>query len=161
MSVIAADELDDLGAPREGTGETNGRHGGFGSRVDQPDDVERRHHLADALGDVDLGLRRCTKAGAARRRLLDGLDDARVRVAEEQRAPGADVVDVAVAVDVADARAGAILHEHRVAADGAKGTHRRVHATRHDAHGALHELVTAWSSMRMDGVSFCHDSTGI
>ena len=46
------------------------------------------------------------------------------RVAEDQRPPGADVVDVLVAVDVPDAAALAAGHERRLAADGAEGADR-------------------------------------
>jgi hypothetical protein len=42
------------------------------------------------------------EAGAAIRRRLHRRDDLGMRVAENRRAPGADVIDVAVAVDVLD-----------------------------------------------------------
>ena len=59
-------------------------------------------------------------------------DDARMRVAEDQRAPREDVVDVAVAVDVDEVRALAALDEERRAADRAERAHRRADAAREE-----------------------------
>ena len=58
----------------------------------------------------------------------DGLDDRGMGVAEDHRAPGADVVDVAVAVDVPNVGAGAADEEGGLAADGAEGADRGIHA---------------------------------
>jgi len=72
------------------------------------DDLGRELHLPPGGGAV---------AGALRRGSRDGLDDRRMRVAEDQRTPGADPVDVVVAVDVGDREAGGALDEDRVAPD--------------------------------------------
>ena len=58
------------------------------------------------------------KLAAAPQRLLDGLDDARMGVAEDERPPGADVIEVAVAVEVEEVRPFAAGDEERLAADG-------------------------------------------
>ena len=47
---------------------------------------------------------------------------------QQQRPPGAHVIDVGIAVDVEDARAFAALDEPRRAAHAAKRAHRRIHA---------------------------------
>ena len=60
-------------------------------------------------------------------------------VAEDHRPPGADVVDVALAVGVAEVRALGARDEARRAADGAEGAHRRVDAAGDDALGALEQ----------------------
>ncbi len=62
------------------------------------------------------------------------------RVAVDQRAPGADVVDVGVAVDVGDLRARRVVDEDRLAADRAHRADGRVDAAREDADGAAVEL---------------------
>ena len=58
----------------------------------------------------------------------DGLDDCRVSVAEDGRAPGTDEVHVAVAVRVQDVGAVAALQDQRLAANRAEGTHGAVDA---------------------------------
>ena len=55
-------------------------------------------------------------------------EDVGVGVAEDERAPRADVVDVAVAVHVDELGAQSALDEDRVAPDGAHRPHRRVDA---------------------------------
>jgi hypothetical protein len=55
---------------------------------------------------------------------LDGFDDGREGVAEDHGAPGAEVVDVAVAVGVVEVGALGALDEGRRAADGAEGRGR-------------------------------------
>jgi hypothetical protein len=49
-------------------------------------------------------------------------------VAEDERPPGTDIVDVAIAVGVPDVRAQAANQERRVAADRAEGANGRVDA---------------------------------
>ena len=71
---------------------------------------------------------RNAEAGAVFGGGLDGGNDFRMRVAENGRSPGADVVDVFVAIHVPDARALGFVDEERLAADGAEGADGRVHA---------------------------------
>ena len=85
-----------------------------------------RHPRGDLLGELDLGLGRGAVARPARGRRGDRGDDLRVGVAEDQRAPGADPVDVAVAVDVDQLAALAALDEDRLPADLPHRPHRRV-----------------------------------
>ena len=65
--------------------------------------------------------------------LGDGPHNARRRVPEDQRPPGQDVVNVAVAVHIEDVRPLAPLHEQRVAADALERPHRRVDPAGDDA----------------------------
>ena len=60
--------------------------------------------------------------------LLDGLDDGRKGVAEDHRAPGAEEVEVAIAVFVEEVGALGVGDEGWVAAYGAEGTDGRVDA---------------------------------
>ena len=64
------------------------------------------------------------EAGAVARGLDDGLDDFGGGVAEDERSPGADVVDVAVAVGVPNVCAQAADQKGRIAADRTKGADR-------------------------------------
>ncbi len=59
---------------------------------------------------------------------FDGGNDFRMRVAENGRPPGADVINQFIAVHVPDVRAFGPVDEERLAADGAKRAHGRVHA---------------------------------
>jgi len=52
------------------------------------------------------------------------VEHVRVAVAEDHRAPGADVVDIALVILVDDVGALGVLEEQRCAADAAEGAHR-------------------------------------
>ena len=62
-------------------------------------------------------------------------------MAEDQRPPGADQVDVAAPVGVEQVRALAPHHEPGRAADGAERAHGRVDPARHDRAGAVKEVL--------------------
>ncbi len=62
-------------------------------------------------------------------------------MAEDQRPPGADVVDVLVAIGIEDVGAFAALDEGRSAADAAIGAHGRVYAAGDGKLGAFEELL--------------------
>ena len=66
----------------------------------------------------------------SRRGALHRLDDRRIGVAEDRRAPRLHVVDVAVALGVDELRALGPVHEERRAADRVERPHRRAHARR-------------------------------
>ena len=67
----------------------------------------------------------------------------RVAVAEDERTPGADVVDVFVAVGIEDVGAFAAHDEGRGAADAALGADRGVDAAGDGEAGAFEELLRA------------------
>jgi hypothetical protein len=56
------------------------------------------------------------EAGADGERAFERLENRRVAMAQQQRAPGADVIDVLVAIDVEDVGPLAARDEHRLAA---------------------------------------------
>ena len=143
VAVVGAGELDERLAAGGRAGEPDRAHRRLGARGRHAQHVDARHALADELGELDLAGRRRAVARAERGGRGDGLDHRRVGVAEDQRAPGADVVDVDVAVDVEDLRALGALDEDRVAADRAHRAHGRVHAARQDAERAPVELRRA------------------
>ena len=139
VAVIAALEFDDEFAAGGGAGQADGRHGGLGAGADEAHLFDGGIAGHDALGEIGLGGRGCAEAGRVARRALDGFDHGRKGVAQNHRAPGAEVVDVAVAVGVVEIRALGALDEGRRAAHGAKGAHRRVDAAGKVALGALLE----------------------
>ena len=134
VAVVAAVELDDLASrPVNAAREPQRAHRRLGARARRSAPsrstaarraISSASSTSSAVGAPKLVPRR--SAASTRR------DDLRVRVAEDQRAPRADVVDVAVAVDVEEVRALAAVDEERRAADGAERAHGRVHAAREE-----------------------------
>ena len=95
MAVVAAVELEDAVASREPAGEPDGAHRRLGAGGDEPHQLHGRDRVHDLLGELDLALRRRAVASCRRPRRLDGLDRLRVGVAEDERPPGHDPVEVA------------------------------------------------------------------
>ena len=102
MAVITAFELDDLVAPGETAGKPHARHRGFGAAVHHPHLFNRRHPAADQFRHLHFEWIGNAEADAARRRFADRVDHDRRRMTENRRAPGADVIDVFVPIDVPD-----------------------------------------------------------
>src|SRR5204862_342169 len=109
------------------------------------------HELEDLFGQLDLALGGRAEREAVERGLLHRLQHGGVAVAEDHRAPGADVVDVALALGVDDGRALGAGDEARRAADGAEGAHRGVDAARYDLLGALEKTLVAHDDPSSDG----------
>ena len=75
----------------------------------------------DPLGQLDLAVVCRAEAEPVGRRLLDGRHDLRGRVAEDERPPRADEVDVLLAFGVGEVGALTPDEEGRGAADGTEG----------------------------------------
>ena len=143
MAVVAAFELDDLGASGGAARQADGRHGGLGAGADQAHLFQRRQAGDQRFGQLDLGL-----GGGAERQAVDGgvlhrAHDLGMRMAQDGRAPGAHVVDVLLVLGVPDVGALRALDEARRAAHGAEGAHGRVDAAGNAAAGAFEELGVA------------------
>ncbi len=102
VAVVAAIEFDEHVATRCGPGQAQCGHGGFGAGGDEADQIDTWKRLLDQVSEFDFGLGGCAEAGAAGRGILNGGDDAGVGVAGDQRAPGGEVVDITIAIDVPD-----------------------------------------------------------
>ena len=139
VAVVAALEFDDEFAAGGGAGQADGGHGGLSAGADEAHFFDGGIAGRDALGEIGLGGRGGAEAGGVARGALDGFDHRRKCVAQNHRAPGAEVVDVAIAVGVVKVRALGALDEGRRAAHGAKGADRRVDAAGKEALGALLE----------------------
>ncbi len=102
VAVVAAFELHDEVAPGEAAGHANGRHGGFGAGVHQPHHLDGGDGVADRFRQLNFLLRGRAEAGADLERAFERRQDFGMPVAQQQRSPGADVIDVLVAIHVED-----------------------------------------------------------
>ena len=129
VAVVGAGELEELLAAGGGAGEPDRAHRRLGAGGGHPQHVDRRHARArPASASSTSPAVGAPNVVPLRGRLGDRREHRRVRVAVDQRAPRADVVDVDVAVDVGELGAGGALDEDRVAPDRAHRAHGRVHA---------------------------------
>src|SRR5262249_1100361 len=124
-------------------GQANGTHRRLGAAADQTYHLNGRHGVDNQLGHLRLSLGRRAETCPLAHRLLDRADHARVNVAENQRPPGADVIEALVAIDVVEKGAFAARDEGRLAADGAKSAGRTVDAARDDATSLLERFLAA------------------
>jgi hypothetical protein len=137
MAVVAALELEDVVALREAPRHPQGAHAGFGAAGHQAELLERRDRGRQELGHFDFGDRGGSVRGALPGRFDHGLQDFRRGVTQDHRAPGAHVINVVLAVDVADAGTLRRRHEEGGAADRPEGADGGIHAAGNDGLGAL------------------------
>src|SRR4051812_26480706 len=100
MAVITTFELDDLVPPGESTGETQTRHGRLRAAVHHSYLFDGWNPAADQLRHFDFKRIRDPEADAALGGGANRVDDHCGRMTQDRRAPGADVIDVFVAVDI-------------------------------------------------------------
>ena len=143
VAVVAALEFDDEVAAGESSREADGGHAGFGAGGDEAELFDGGKATCDELSEVGFGGDGGSEAGAFGGGLLDGLDDGREGVAEDHGAPGAEEVEVAVAVFVEEVCAFGVGEEWRVAAYGAEGADGRVDSAGEEFFGALLQVAGA------------------
>jgi len=135
--VITTFKLDDAITLGESAGQADGRHGGFRSGADEAHHLHARHGFDDEFGELGFAGSGSAETGAVARGALDRCDDFWMRVPEDERSPGADVVDVLVAVGVPHAGARTSNNDGRIAADRFEGARGRIDSTGDHALGAL------------------------
>ena len=141
MAMVAPGEFYDFVSPRVGAGNPDGAHGGLRAGVHQPKQLHGGHGRVDKPGQLHLALSRSTEGRTAGRPLLHRHHHSRMGVAQDERSPGADVVDVFVAVHVPDAGALATPDEGRLATHGAEGADGAVHPAGDEGLGLGEERV--------------------
>jgi hypothetical protein len=104
-AVVVAGELHHQRAPGGGAGRAQRAVHPFRPRQAEPQPLERRHRVAQLLGERDLRLALGARLLQPRGGLGDRGDHLRVPVTEDDRAHAADEVDELVAVDVVQAGA--------------------------------------------------------
>ena len=136
MAVVTALELDEFIAARVAARNADGAHRGLRTGVDHT------HHLGGGVGGGNLfrhlNFELCRQAVA--QTAINGLERAVLqklgRVAEEHRSPGADKINVFIAVLVPNAVPLRPRGKDRRHADGAERADRRIDAARHQSAGA-------------------------
>src|SRR5699024_10614062 len=127
VAVVAALKLDELVPAGGATGQTQGGHHRLGAGVHHAYQLQPGHHVHHQLGHFHLPGAGCAEAEAVCHRFLHRLTDDGVVVAQNHGAPGADVVNVAVALHIINAAALCPLDEPGGETHGAVGPHRAVH----------------------------------
>ena len=129
VAVIATGEFHDHIPPCKTSGQSNGRHGGLCAGVDHTHPFHAGDSADDAFSELNFYLSWCAEAQCLLRLFGNGFDGGPEVMAQNHRAPRADVVNVAVAVDIAEISTLGAGKEDRITADAFKGSHRRIDAT--------------------------------
>ncbi len=137
MSVIAAFELHNELALGESAGEPDSRHRRFGSGADEADLLDCWKGLNHQSGEICFCRSGGPKAGAVARSLDDGLQDLGLGVAEDQRSPRANVVDVLVAISIPHVRAHPAHQKRRGAANGPESADRGIDSAGNELLGSF------------------------
>src|ERR1051325_4079665 len=116
MTVVTTLELDDLLPLREAARQADGRHRRFGAGVAHPDLLDTGNGLANEPGHRHFQRVRNAEAGPVLGGLLHRLNNPRMRVTQDGRSPGANVIDPFVSIDIPDPRAPGSIDEKRLAA---------------------------------------------
>ena len=129
VPVVAARELEQQRAPGVRAREADGRHHRFRAAHHEAHAIRRREGLQHQLGQRGLEAMTGAERQPVARGLRHRLDDARVRMPEDQRPPRHAEVEVRAAVFVDHRRALAARHVPRRPSDGAESAHRARHAS--------------------------------
>ena len=95
VAVVAAGELDHRVTPGDAAGQPDRGHYRLGAGGHEADHLQVGYGADHPLGELDLRLAGGAEGEPVGGGLPDRLDDRRVGVAEDQRSPRADVVEVA------------------------------------------------------------------
>src|SRR5271170_4408258 len=112
QSVVGAFKLYDFVAAGSGAGQADGVHGGFGAAVAEAAHLNGKA-VTDFFGEFPFHVMRHAEHGAGGETFFDGLHDGGMAMSGHERAEGEVVVDVFVAVEVAELAAAGFLHEDR------------------------------------------------
>ena len=135
VAVVAAFKLHNLVAVGKSACGTDGAHRRFCTAVYHADHLHARHKVHHEFCKFGFEPARSPETEAVLRGLCNGGNHRIVRVAQEHRAPAAHVIDIVVAVHVVDVAALRTGNKRRGRAYVSEGTHRAVHAARHERLG--------------------------
>ena len=143
MAVIAAFELNRQIAAGETASDSKRAHRRFCPGIDETNQFHAWHRLPDQFGEDNFAFRRSPKTRADFKHFPQRVDDGLWAMAEQQWSPGADVVDVGVAVDVDQPGTFALGDKPGCTTDPSESPDGRVHASGCYLLGAGKELVRA------------------
>src|SRR5580700_6739216 len=112
QSVICAFKLYDLVAGSSGARQADGVHGGFGTAIAEAAHLDGKA-VADFFGELPFHVVRHAEHSSSGKTFFDGLHHGGMTVSGHERAEGEVVVDVFVAINVAELAAAGFLHEDR------------------------------------------------
>ena len=112
QAVISAFEFHDLVASCRGARQADRMHGRFRAAVAEAAHLDREA-VADFFREFPLHVVRHAEHRARREPLLDGLHDCGMTMSRHQRAEGQVVIDIFVAVKVAELAAAGFFHKDR------------------------------------------------
>ena len=113
QAVVSAFKFYDLVAAGSGAGQANGVHGGFRTAVAEAHHLDRKA-VADFFGQFPLHVVGHAEHGAGAETLFHGLHDRGMAMSGHERAETQVVVDVFVAVEVAELAALSLFHKNRI-----------------------------------------------
>src|SRR5512140_3584623 len=125
--MVAAGKLENLVPSGIATRESDCAHGRLGTGTDHSDHLYGWDSINNHLCEYDLFFSRSTKAGAAVSRRFYRSNNVGVAMSEYHRPPGADIVNVFVAVDIIDFAAGCTRYEDGIGSYRFKSADRAVH----------------------------------
>ena len=113
QAVVTAFKLYDLVASGSGTGQADGVHGGFGTAIAEAHHLDRKT-LADFFRQLPLHIVRHAEHGAGAETLFHCLHHGGMAMPGHERAETEVVIDVFVAIEVAELAALSFFHKNRV-----------------------------------------------
>ena len=113
QAVVSAFELHDLVAAGSGAGQADGVHGRFRTAVAEAHHLDRKA-VADFFGQLPLHVVGHAEHGAGAEAFFDGLHDRGMAMSGHERAEAQVVIDVFVAVEVAEFAALSFFHKNRI-----------------------------------------------
>ena len=118
QAVVSAFKLHDLVAAGSGAGQADGVHGGFRTAVAEAHHLDRKA-VADFFRQLPLHVVRHAEHGAGAETLFHGLHDRGMAMSGHERAETKVVIDVFVAIEIAELAALSLFHKNRVRIVGA------------------------------------------
>ncbi len=118
QAVVGAFEFDDLVASGGGAGQANRVHRDFGTAIAEAAHLHREAGT-DFFREFPLHVVGHAKHSPGREALLDGLHHGGMAVSSHKSAEGQVVVDIFVAIEVAELAAAGLFHEDRPGIIGA------------------------------------------
>ena len=142
VTVVVSRELDDPVAARRTPRQANRTHRRLGPGIHEPDFFDGRHGLGDHRRQFVLCFRWRAEACAMRGCLLDRLHNIGMRMPQNHRSPGSDVVEVTVAIDVEQVGSLPTADNDRFTSHGAEGACGAIDSSGNQLTGTGKQFVT-------------------